>query len=279
MTAERYRAPLRQGAPAAGHVHRNLDAGDGTDLFDLVPARNEVHPDFAARAAIWRDHGRGLISLAEAQRRSAAVGEKAFQSRTAISASRPRHARPAPNTSRQYAGEMATTAARDDRLTPNAKSLLTVLRARCGKGRRTEITKGTMGAVMSRSARTVRRYLVDLVRFGYIELEIRRTLRGLHTGLVVRLTEKALPFFEDSKGLAAWLAETPAAVAMPFTGRPLSGHQPIRDSERWGHSQSSLSGKPGVTLLSSKNQLRKSHLSEAMFSLLKGQGRRAKPPF
>ncbi len=38
---------------------------------------------------------------------------------------------------------------------------------------------------MARSMRTIRRYLVDLVRFGYIELETRTNARGLHLGLVV----------------------------------------------------------------------------------------------
>ncbi|ALN75727.1 hypothetical protein M673_23545 (plasmid) [Aureimonas sp. AU20] len=130
---------------------------------------------------------------------------------------------------------MATTAARDDRLTPNAKAFLQVLRARCGKGRETTITKGTMGAVMARSARTIRRYLVDLVRFGYVELETRRNAQGLHLGLTVRITEKVLPFFEEAKGLARWLAETPKAAFLPFSG-------------------SVLSGKAGVTLLTPKNQ-------------------------
>ena len=95
---------------------------------------------------------------------------------------------------------MATTAARDDRLTPNAKAFLQVLRARCGKGRVTEFAKATLAAVMSRSARTIRRYLFDLERLGYITTEIRRTGRGLHTGLVVTLTEKVLPFFEEAQG-------------------------------------------------------------------------------
>ncbi|HER8900609.1 TPA: hypothetical protein VMX41_001806, partial [Streptococcus pyogenes] len=64
MTAERYRAPLRQGAQAAGSLH---DATALADLFGLSQA-SEPHPDFAARAAIWRDHARGLLSFAEAQR-------------------------------------------------------------------------------------------------------------------------------------------------------------------------------------------------------------------
>lgn len=248
MTAERYRAHLSQGAPAAGYCHHGNTftaplAPSEQLLFPAFP--NETpgpHPDFLARAAIWRDHAAGLISRAEASRRSAAVGVEGARKLpsnlirpTAGQAVRPRHARPSPAESRQYAQPMATEASRDDRLTPNAKAFLQVLRARCGKGRETTITKGTMGAVMSRSARTIRRYLVDLVRFGYVELETRRNARGLHLGLTVRITAKVLPFFEEAKGLARWLAETPKAAFLPFSG-------------------SVLSGNAGVTLLTPKNQ-------------------------
>lgn len=256
MTAERYRTPMR--VPALAYPS---DLGDGaaTPLLDHWPAE-EIHPDFAARSAIWRDQRAGLISLAEAQRRSALVGQvKAEPALRRNAPPRPRHTRPAPNDSRQYAGSMATTAARDDRLTPNAKALLAVLRARCGKGRETTITKGTAGAVMSRSPRTIRRYLVDLVRFGYVELTTRCNARGLHLGLTVKLTDLVMPFYEEAKGLARWLAETPAALFRPF--------------------DAVFSGKPGVTLLSSKNQFRKHLLSEATKDLRNGVRRGPKPPF
>lgn len=249
MTAERTRAPLLWAAPADGHCH------DGNILQDLFAHKLSVeqvspHPDFLARAAIWRDHAAGLISRAEASRRSAAIGAPQplvtqGMERRAPPAHRPRHTRPSPAESRQYAQPMATTAARDDRLTPNAKAFLQVLRARCGKRRETAITKGTAGAIMSRSARTIRRYLVDLVRHGYVELETRRNARGLHLGLTVRLTALVLPFFEEAKGLARWLAETPKAAFVPFSG-------------------SVLPGKVGVTLLTPKNQSKNHSFSAAL---------------
>ncbi|WP_245414008.1 hypothetical protein [Fulvimarina endophytica] len=102
---------------------------------------------------------------------------------------------------------------------------------------------------MARSTRTIRRYLIDLVRFGYIELSIQRNHRGLHLGLQVTLTEKVMPFFEEARGLARWLAETPAAVFEPFKGVLTSGKQ-------------------GVTLLSSRNQTSKNH----SLSVLNGRG-------
>lgn len=245
MATERYRTPMR--VPALALVRSPMGEGASSttaDLFGIQVVQSappEIHPDFATRAAIWRDQAAGLISFAEAQRRSASVGQvlvaKPCQfGRVSgqLAAKPPRHSRPAPNASRQYAGEMATTAARDDRLTPNAKAFLQVLRARCGKGRVTEFAKQTMASVMSRSARTIARYLRDLERFGYIATEIRRTGRGFHTGLVVTLTEKVLPFYEEAKGLASWLAETPKMLDTVFVGRVL--------------------GKQGVTKLSLKNQ-------------------------
>lgn len=204
-------------------------ATTAADLFGLTVGKPDSapHPDFEARTAIWRDQRAGLISMAEAQRRSALVGSAILAKsedgvlRFPRKTHRPRRSRPAPNESRQYAAHMSTTAARDDRLTPNAKALLQVLRARAGKGASTQTTKFTLAAVMSRSARTIARYLRDLEWAGYITTEIRRNSRGLHLGLVVSLCEKVLPFFEEANGLAAWLAETPKALSLAFTGRPL----------------------------------------------------------
>lgn len=269
MTEHQWRAPV--GVRALGRVLsfeqtmrtaglRNKPSGDlfaaDTDNgYQATP-----HPTFEARAAIWRDQANGLISLAEAQRRSAAIGSpqtRATGSHVRSPApARPRHTRPAPNASRQYSGTMATTAARDDRLTPNAKAMLQVIRARCGKGRETSTCKATLGSIMSRSARTIRRYLVDLVRWGYLEIETRRTARGLHTGLVIRITEKVLPFFAETKGLARWLAETD-----PF--KPFVASNPV---------------DPRVTLLTPKNEFRKDPLPEAQKRALKTDGGRHRSP-
>ncbi|MER0240290.1 helix-turn-helix domain-containing protein [Fulvimarina sp. MAC8] len=227
---------------------RDLFSGMGTEEGS---AGAQPHPDFEARTAIWRDQAAGLISMAEAQRRSAAISARARQSSGAGDGgkgvarppvARPRHRRPSPNESRQYAQPMATTAARDDRLTPNAKAFLQVLRARCGKGRETTITKGTAGNIMARSTRTIRRYLVDLVRFGYVELSILRNARGMHLGLTVKLTDRVAPFYEEARGLARWLAETPSALFQPFKA--------VLSPER-----------KGMTFLSSKNQYPKNHSS------------------
>lgn len=246
------------GSPISGDWSAHCSDLSG-DLFG-TPSSAPTSPTFEARATIWRDQANGLISLAEAQRRSAAIGApQACSARSharSTAPARPRHTRPAPNASRQYSGTMATTAARDDRLTPNAKAMLQVIRARCGKGRETSTCKATLASIMSRSARTVRRYLVDLVRWGYLEIETRRTARGLHTGLVIRITEKVLPFFAETKGLARWLAETD-----PFN--PFAASMPA---------------EPRVTKLRPKNEFRKGSLSEPKKWALREEGGRPRPP-
>ncbi|MGD9784660.1 MAG: helix-turn-helix domain-containing protein [Hyphomicrobiaceae bacterium] len=124
--------------------------------------------------------------------------------------------RPEPRPSVQYAGHMATTAARDHRLTPQSKALLTVLRARCGNGTATATCKTTLAHIMGVCTRSIGRYVRELVRFGYIETRIRRGTTGLHVGLAVVITEKVLPCFRKAAWLAGWLAANlPADGANP----------------------------------------------------------------
>ena len=188
-------------------------------------------PVFAAKAAIWQEFHGGLISLKEAEWRSGQIGADHGEShaprqrgRAYPPALRPRSLRPSPKASRQYANPIATTAMRDDRLTPGAKALLVVLRARAGKGRVSQAAKSTLAAVMSRSTRTIRRYLHDLERLGYITTQIRRTAQGFHTGLIITLSDKVLPFFTESKALGSWLAERTKRLADCVAG-PETSHQ------------------------------------------------------
>ena len=108
-----------------------------------------------------------------------------------------RWGRQAPVPSDQYAPNMATTAARDERLTPNAKALLQIIHARCGREGITQTTKGTLANIMNRSTRTIQRYIADLVQFGYLLAHTRRNARGLYVGLVMRAGESTKPFYED----------------------------------------------------------------------------------
>ena len=119
----------------------------------------------------------------------------------------PRWLRSEPRQSAQYAGHMATTAARDRRLTPQAKALLVVLRARCGNGTRTATCKTTLAHIMGVCTRSIGRYIADLMRFGYIDAAARKGPSGLYTGLVVTITEKVLPCFRNVAWLSGWLAQ------------------------------------------------------------------------
>lgn len=254
------------------------------DLFDFAvrplgglegegsAASGVPHPSFEARAEIWRAFREGQISFAEAQRRSAKIGALGEQpikpvrlihgapGRPRPPVARPRETRPEPNASRQYANPMATTAARDDRLTPQAKALLQVIRARAGKGRETQTTKGTLAAILSRSARSITRYLRDLERCGYVTTRTRADHRGLHLGLVLTITEKVMPFYSNLKKLGAWLGENvglkPIVPFMPFaTGEAGQGRALAQASSCGPHTdQTTVAGNKGVTLLSSKNQ-------------------------
>ena len=124
--------------------------------------------------------------------------------------------RPEPRPSVQYAGHMATTAARDHRLVPQAKAALQVIRARCGTGTHTATTKTTLAHIMGVCTRSIGRYLADLVRFGYIETRTRRGAGGLYVGLIATITQKVLPCFRKLPWLAGWLAQnTPQTRTNP----------------------------------------------------------------
>ncbi|MEY9785417.1 helix-turn-helix domain-containing protein [Sinorhizobium fredii] len=157
----------------------------------------------------WIAHGNGWISDEEAEADEQAHQERVRRAKASRGTHGPapaRWSRQAPKSTQQYANAMSTEAARDDRLTPQAKSLLQVLRARCGKHGWTETTKFTLASIMSRSARSIQRYIAELVRFGYIKTRTRTSSRGLYTGLIVEMTEKVLPYWADVSRLAADLA-------------------------------------------------------------------------
>jgi len=115
--------------------------------------------------------------------------------------------RPEPRPSIQYAGHMATTAARDRRLTPQSKALLTVLRARCGHGTATATCKTTLAHIMGVTTRSIGRYVAELIRFGYIDRRARRGSSGLDIGLLISITDKVLPCFRKLSWLSGWLAQ------------------------------------------------------------------------
>jgi len=154
--------------------------------------------------------------LAALERRHAR-SSRAIAARDAIAPAPPRWLKPKPRPSNQYAGHMATTAARDRRLTPQAKALLQILRARCGTGDRTATNKTTLADILGVSRRSIQRYVRELKLFGYIDTQVRRGATGLYVGLAIVITEKVLPCFRKAPWLAGWLAYSLCATG-PETG-------------------------------------------------------------
>ena len=147
----------------------------------------------------WRDCGRGWISEARQRQDQAdfeARQRRALDSKQNKARSPHRHQRSAPRSTKQFSKAMSTEAARDDRLTPQSKALLQVLVARTGRGRSTDTTKTTLGVVMNRCPRSIQRYIQELVKFGYIRTQVRKSRRtGFYIGLRVWIMDRVLPFF------------------------------------------------------------------------------------
>ncbi|MEN1678296.1 MAG: hypothetical protein AAGJ46_01790 [Planctomycetota bacterium] len=169
--------------------------------------------------AYWRDCARGWIGDDEQRadhadfeaRRRRAIDSK---HRSAPAPSRHKRPPPPPTPSRQFCKPMATTAARDDRLTPQSKALLQVLVARAGRGRSTDATKTTLGRVLSRCPRSIQRYLRELVALGYIRTQTIKSRRtGFYVGLRVSVMDRVLPFF-SRKGEAYQPEKLPARLAI-----------------------------------------------------------------
>lgn len=126
-----------------------------------------------------------------------------------------RELREEPRESRQYANHMATTAARDRRLVPMARVALQWIRAMAGTGIQARFTKYSMAEALGVSVRSAQRYIAALKQFGYLETQIRKNDRGLHTGLIAFITQKVLPFWRDDKRLGSWLMEV-ETLPQPF---------------------------------------------------------------
>ena len=134
--------------------------------------------------------------------------ERAKASYGCLGKPNPRESRPAPRKTLQYAGAMSMTANIDDRLTPQAKATLGIIRAFCGKGRFVDTTKSFLATRMSRHARSILRYLTQLKDAGYIVIETRRNRIGMDIGIRIWITDAVFPFFAKDGPLAEWLART-----------------------------------------------------------------------
>ena len=160
----------------------------------------------------WQAVTDGLISWDQAEKDQARFEARSKRARDAKYNKAPapsRHERQPPCESKQFAKPMSTRAARDDRLTPQAKALLQVIVARTGKGRTTDTTKTTLGAIMNRCPRSIQRYIGELVKFGYIRTQIIKSRgSGLFVALRIWIMNSVLPFYVKENPLyepGSWL--------------------------------------------------------------------------
>ncbi len=220
MTEERSRTPRR--VPVPTHVLDNRTSTRKGPLCSIEARARRRIPISRRGPRFWRDQRAGLISIAEAQRRSAAIGgagpyrlvrpQGAGQGRGRAPppVARPRHERPRPTTA------VSTRAADgDDRrarrppdaerqgLSPGAAGALRPGPCPRRSPRAPPATSCRARRAPSGATRRPR------VRFGYVELEILRNGGACISAFTVKLTALVAPFYEEARGLARWLAETP----------------------------------------------------------------------
>lgn len=147
----------------------------------------------------WQQVARGAITWSQAERDQARHEARSARAKASSGNTRrdPRAERSAPDDSRQWCREMATTAFRDDRLTPGAKALLAIIVAETGdyeaSGRM--LNKGYLARRIGRSTRTIQRYLAQLRRYGYIAAQVIATRAGWCIGQVIRALPLVRPFW------------------------------------------------------------------------------------
>lgn len=173
----------------------------------LIPPRpRRAVPDAHAPVgspAYWSAVAAGLIDAQSAQAdhdRREIRRQRALEAQGKAGVKPSRHSATAPRESRQYAQAMSTTAARDRRLTGQAKALLQVLVARAGQGEITSTTKATLAATLGCSARSIQRHLKDLALFGYIKKATRHNAAtGMYAGLCLTIQAVVRPFYAALK--------------------------------------------------------------------------------
>ena len=101
--------------------------------------------------------------------------------------------------SRQFARNLATTVARDPRLSPSATRLAVLLVAVCGKANHVDATRGYFASRLGVSERTVARLLAMLRVNGYVSTVRTVGERNETTGLRIRLLDALLPYWDAER--------------------------------------------------------------------------------
>lgn len=167
----------------------------------------------------WITADEYLADAAEQEERR----QRAKQSRHGSTPAPARWARSAPRSTGQFSRPIDMTAHHDDRLTPMSRLILHEIRARMGRGSSWSTCKATLGRIMRRSPRTVQRSLKELEAFGYIVKQIRTGAKGMHTGLVLWITEAVRPFYEQAEKLAEWIEDRESKGLLPALVTPRNG--------------------------------------------------------
>lgn len=198
---QRTRDEQAQRAAAEQQLYERMQAKRG--LTELCQPPSYCPPRYNT-SQYWRDCAQGWISPEDQQRDHLDYElrrRRALDSKHNKSPSPHRHQRPAPRENQQFCQSMSTRAARDDRLTPQSKALLQVLVARAGRGRFTDTTKMTLGLILSRCPRSIQRYLQELIKFGYIATQTRKSRgSGFYVGIRIWIMDVVLPFFSQRGG-------------------------------------------------------------------------------
>jgi hypothetical protein len=108
----------------------------------------------------------------------------------------PRANRPAPRPSKQWCQAINTRVAADDRLSQGAKNCLVFIVSEIGNRGQRILCNSYLGYLMSRSPRTVQRYIAQLKKYGYIKAVELHCQRGMTTGREISVVASAVrPFW------------------------------------------------------------------------------------
>ena len=150
--------------------------------------------DVAAGKVTWQDAEQEHRDRQARRDRARAAQQQGKRARD------PRANRPPPDDSRQYIQELDSTAMRDDRLTPQAKACLAIIVAEIGNQPSRLLSKSYLARRLSRSPRTVQRYLGQLRRYGYLApAELVRSRKGWIKGQRIRAMPRVRPFWHRQR--------------------------------------------------------------------------------
>lgn len=187
--------------------------------MEFAGMQTRIAPLFEARSAIWRDQQAGLISFAEARRRSAAVGQEPKASKRSAVGSRPRSADSLARRRRWVAAGMMPPQVAC-LFTQGQTAVLAVIAAEVKKRGRCELPIAAIAALAGVGRTTVQNALRAAENAGVLSVEERRLRWTRNDTNVVKIVSPEwtawlrLPRREGSKARAA--SNTSLLSSQPF---------------------------------------------------------------